>query len=152
MTCHKGMSWFRWSVLIMNGFGLCLLLFVSMKLWDLTHKPEKIYVSQDMIKSELVDSSFTVGAGNWQFSKDTKFEILDTKYTTFENVVFIRFSDERRMEVAEPKFSNNNEEKEDKQAKLDVRGMLKLVYVNVQGKPVCTTISIVEFKAKKIES
>jgi hypothetical protein len=152
MTFHKGISWFRWSLIAMNSLSICFLLFISMKLWDLTYKPEKIYVSQDMIKSELVDSSFTVGAGNWQFSKDTKFEIVDTKYTTFENVVFIKFSDERRMEVPEPKFAQNNEEKEQKDSKVNVNGMLKLVYVNVQSKPVCTLISIVEFKAKKIES
>lgn len=149
MTCHQGISKFRWSMWIMNGISVSLLLFISMKLWDLSFKPEKLYVTEQMIRSELVESAFAVGAGNWTFSKDTDLKIVGTHYSLYENVLFIRFKDEKTVELAEPKFSGAIEEKDNKTARFNVNGLVKMVYVSIEGKPVCTTISVVEFKAKK---
>jgi hypothetical protein len=133
----------------MNGLSLSLLFFITMKLWDLTYKPEKLYVSEDMIRAELSDSAYSVGAGNWTFTKDTNLKIVDTKFSSFENILFIKFKDKRTLELADPKFSGALEEKQTKLAKLNVDGLIKMVYVSIEGKPVCTLISVVEFKAKK---
>ncbi len=149
MACHDGIARFRWSMWILNGLNLLLLLFISFFGVGSGLKAEKLNVSDALIRKELVDISFAVGGGSWTFTKDSVLDVVDRKYTSYENVLFIEFKDEKLLELPEPKFANGIDDVEKKQAKFNVDGMLKMVFVSVKGQPFCTNISVIEFRAKK---
>jgi hypothetical protein len=149
MACHKGLNFFRWSVIGMTSANLFLAFFISLRLWSLDYKVENFYVTDSMLRKELVDSAFAVGAGNWKFDKSTKLEIVDTKYTGYENILFVEFNDEKTLELPEAKFSEGIEQIDNKKLKFKIDGLLKMIYVKVKDVPICTNISIVEFKSLK---
>lgn len=149
MACHQGLNFFRWSVIGMTSANLFLAFFISLRLWSLDYKVENFYVTDSMLRKELVDSAFAVGAGNWKFGKSTNLEIVDTKYTGYENILFVNFGDEKILELPEAKFGDGIEQIDNKKVKFKIDGLLKMVYVKVKDIPICTNISIIEFKSLK---
>jgi len=145
MGCHSNLGWFRFGVLSMLLSNLALVAFIATKIWSIQPHAEKFYITNDDIKKEIVDLTMPTSGGSWQFGKDVKLNLLDTKFTAYENILFIEFFDDREMILADAKFSGN--ENLDKKVKIMCKGVLKTIWVWIDNKPLCTNISLVEFKS-----
>lgn len=140
MNCH---SFWRYVFL---GFHTLTLLGVFILLTPKTSSLSSKMITEVELKTQLANKTLYLDNVNWLLSKNPEITIVDNYVTEGINIVFYEVNDNKRIRLADPKFSLKEDDNKIENVFVKMKAFCKSMTENVKGRMIVTKTSVIDSK------